>query len=497
MKQRFFGLLIVLMTSSLAGIICLQGYLIADAYKGNERHFDLNVKQALKSATSKIENQEFLRNFDVLKKASERLSKKDNIFSNICAYDVGVEKVNEEELHSNIKLALDSVVNAVKSDTIINCLKLKHHSALALSTTSDYEYSLYQSLISEFTQKLPTTKRVNKHQIEFHLRHKLTKNNVNIPYQFAIYRNGMLTPVRSKEFKYSKKNVYRANIFENSDEIDYKLVVIFTGKKAFVIKSISLMIILSVMLSLVIMATFFYAYKLLDKQRNVSEIKTDFINNMTHELKTPIATIKLALDFIRNPKVVNDETMRENYLNMIDEENRRIHAQVENVLQISRLGKGEFNTSKKSENFHAIVKEAISKLDSQIKKTEANIKLELNAEKANVLGNQSNLVSTIINIIDNSLKYSKNPPKINIKSENNKNSIILRIKDDGVGIRKKSQKSIFDVFFRESTGNVHNVKGCGLGLTYVKQILDDHHGKIIVESKKGKGTQITLKLPLI
>jgi len=218
---------------------------------------------------------------------------------------------------------------------------------------------------------------------------------------------------------------------------------------------------------------------------------------MTHELKTPIATINLALDFIRNPKVINDPTMRDTYLNMIDQENRRIHAQVENVLRISRLESKELNMPKERENLHDLVNSAITGMVHNIEEVNAELEINLQATKQYILANAEYFKTVIVNILDNSLKYSEKKPKINISSENVKNSIILKVQDNGVGIHKKAKKNIFDKFFREPTGDVHNVKGHGLGLAYVKQILDDHQGEIIIESTKGKGTLVVIKLPLI
>ena len=500
MKVRFFALLIVLMTTSLAGIICLQGYLISDTYHKNENYFKLNAHRALTSIGDKIQNREFVSLFDAIRKASHSLGKNEHILKNICSQSSTASTLENEELHLRIRKALDSVVSSVKTDTIGFKNNLKHHKAHSLSSVADYEYSFYQSLIREYTNKLNIQHRVNAHQISYFLDSELKKNDINIDYEFAVFKNGITTPVKSANFVYDNNgaNFFKSSLFGNVDQTEnFQLLVNFTGKKSFVIESIGLMVILSVILSLIIMSTFFYAYKLLKSQRNVSEIKTDFINNMTHELKTPIATINLALDFIKNPKVINDEKMRATYLDMIDQENKRIHAQVENVLRISKMENREMNMPKGRENLHDLVQSSIQEIQDQIEEYGAELQLNLEATKSHILANEEYFKTVIINIIDNSLKYTEQTPKINIISENVKNSIILKIEDNGVGINKKDKKNIFENFFRESTGNLHNVKGYGLGLAYVKQILDDHQGEIIIESTKGKGTLVIIKLPLI
>jgi len=500
MKRRFFALLIVLMTTSLTGIVCLQGYLISDAHKGNEKHFNFNVNQALATTSNKIQDQEFLKHFYAVKKASHSLGENEHILKNICSQSSDFSPLESEELHLRIRKALDSVVTSIQKDTILGKNKVKHHTAHDLSSIADYEYSFYQSLINEYTNKLEIPHRVNSHQVSHLLNFELQKNDVDVAHEFAIVQNGILSSVKSKEFDYKGKgkNLYKVALFEDIDGIsDIELLVNFTGKKAYVIESIGLMVLLSVILCFVIMATFFYAYRLLKSQRNLSDIKTDFINNMTHELKTPIATISLALDFIKNPKVINDASMRGTYLNMIDQENKRIHAQVENALRISKLESKELNMPKERESLHDLVHTAITGLEQQIDELNAELIIDLKASKNYILANAKYFKTVVVNIIDNSLKYSEKTPKINISSENVKNSIILKVEDNGVGIHKSAKKNIFEKFFREPTGDLHNVKGHGLGLAYVKQILDDHQGEINIESTKGKGTTVVIKLPLI
>jgi two-component system phosphate regulon sensor histidine kinase PhoR len=235
----------------------------------------------------------------------------------------------------------------------------------------------------------------------------------------------------------------------------------------------------------------------LNKQRHISEIKTDFINNMTHEFKTPIATINLALDAIKNPKVIEEKEKVFRYLQMIKDENKRMHAQVENVLQISRLEKRELDITKEVTNINDIVEIAIDHVNLIVEDRQGTINIQLNANQTNVLLNDVHFTSVLVNILENAIKYSPERPIIDVSTENVKNFIIIKIKDQGLGISKASQKKIFDKFYREHTGDIHNVKGHGLGLAYVKRIVDDHHGEVMVESEKGKGSTFIIKLPLI
>jgi two-component system phosphate regulon sensor histidine kinase PhoR len=254
---------------------------------------------------------------------------------------------------------------------------------------------------------------------------------------------------------------------------------------------------LSVLFTLVIVLAFSSAIGQLIRQRQISQIKTDFINNMTHEFKTPIATINLALDSVKNPMISNNPEAVDRYMNMIREENKRMHAQVENVLRISKLEKNELNIDKEKLNLHDIIEDAISHINLIVEDRDGYIKTHLDAKRDSILANDSHFSNVIINILDNSVKYSTSEPKITVTTENVNNYIVLIITDQGNGMTKQVQKKIFDKFYREHTGDVHNVKGHGLGLAYVKQIVDDHHGEISVKSEKGKGSSFIIKLPLI
>ena len=254
------------------------------------------------------------------------------------------------------------------------------------------------------------------------------------------------------------------------------------------------MIVLSIVFTGVIILAYSSAIYQLIRQRQISQIKTDFINNMTHEFKTPIATINLALDAIKNPKIIADQDKVKRYLGMIKDENKRMHAQVENVLRISKLEKNELNISKERLELHDLVEDAITHIELIVEDRKGYVKTHLNATKTSVLANESHFTNVIVNILDNAVKYSDDEPKIDVYTENVGNNVILKISDQGNGMSKQVAKRVFEKFYREHTGNV---KGHGLGLAYVKQIIDDHQGHISVESEKGKGSTFIIKLPLI
>lgn len=273
---------------------------------------------------------------------------------------------------------------------------------------------------------------------------------------------------------------YINNILKNKEQED---IIIIT--------------LLSLVFTMIIIIGYMSAVYQLIQQRKISQIKSDFINNMTHEFKTPIATINLALDAIKNPKIFNNKAKVWDYISMIKEENKRMNAQVENVLRISKLQKKQLIISKDRLQLHELIEDAITHVELIVKNRAGYIKTNFKATKASILANDSYFTNVIVNILDNAIKYSEGPPKIDITTENHGNSILMSIKDQGVGIGKVAQKRVFEEFYREHTGNVHNVKGHGLGLANVKRIVENHQGIIFIESEKGKGSTFTIKLPLI
>jgi len=205
----------------------------------------------------------------------------------------------------------------------------------------------------------------------------------------------------------------------------------------------------------------------------------------------------LALDAIKNPKIIGDEDKVKRYLKMIKDENNRMHAQVENVLRISKLEKNELNISKDQVDLHELILDAITHIELIVENRNGYINTNLDAKLSSVLANETHFTNVIVNILDNAVKYTNGKPEINMTTENIGNNIILKISDRGSGMTKSVSKRVFEKFYREHTGDVHNVKGHGLGLAYVKRIVDDHSGHVSVESEKGHGSTFIIKLPLI
>jgi two-component system phosphate regulon sensor histidine kinase PhoR len=225
-------------------------------------------------------------------------------------------------------------------------------------------------------------------------------------------------------------------------------------------------------------------------------MKSDFLNNMTHEFKTPIATISLAADTITNPKVINDENSIRHFVGMIKKENSRMNKQVETILQIASLDKREIDFRFEKTSMHSIVERAIETIEIQVHQKQGKIRTLLSAKEDMVFGDAEHLTNLVHNLLDNAIKYSPEYPDITVSTENKPGGVVLSVEDKGIGMNKSVQSKIFERFYRQASGDVHDVKGFGLGLNYVRAIVDAHKGNITVTSEPGKGSRFEIFLPI-
>lgn len=254
-----------------------------------------------------------------------------------------------------------------------------------------------------------------------------------------------------------------------------------------------LLVSLAFMLALIF--SFYYTISTIFQQKKLSEIKNDFISNMTHEFKTPISTISLAVEVLNDKSVEKSQERVSNYVKMIGDENKRLSLLVENILQTAILDKGEFKLKLQNIDVHTLIEQTFTNIKLQVENKEGQITSQLNATKPIVNADRVHITNILFNLIDNALKYSKENPDIVVSTRNDDEGIFISVQDNGIGISKENQRRIFDTMYRVPTGNVHNVKGFGLGLSYVKAVIEKHGGSIKVESELGKGSMFTLYLP--
>jgi len=522
MNKKRYTLLVLLMSFSLIGIILMQGYWIYYSWKNNEEAFSLAVNRTLREVVDEIQNKElndYVYTYQMLIDSIGTPSESNftDVFlfldedqssnlSTFFAYGILEEdyNINLPDNLSNkygdndikdYKAVKTTIVNKNIFDRRENRLNSSISKLKSVEDIDLFKFEKYKSAFQEYASSLPIHKRTTSREIQTLLNQGFNNRNIVTPFEFGIYSNGLSTKVKSNNYlevqsgpKYSIPF-----LFDRSSPISYNLIVSFPQKQEYVLSGIIGVATLSFMLTLIIVVISTSALYQIIQQKKLSEIKSDFINNISHEFKTPIATINLALDAILSSNnSLNDKFT--SYLGMIREENSRMLSQVENILRISQLEKSSNPFDMEEIDIHDVIEDAVDHVKLIIESKKGSIKLSLNAKKSNINGNKNHLENIIINILDNAVKYSRENPQIIVTSNNNNENIVICFEDNGIGMDKNTQKMIFEKFYREQNGDIHNIKGHGLGLSYVKKIIDFHNGTISLDSKKGNGTKFYISL---
>ena len=513
------------MIVSILGIIILQGYWIFSAWNDKEKEFSLAVQQSLIRVADQIQERELNDYISAYERLLDSLKTPDdatfaNVFlfldedktNNLISYyaygileeDYKITPYLNPKLGDTLETLTD--VKQVRNTTIINkndVFNRENNIAISIEKIKTIERmnisnQRIRSAFMDYTANTPIHKRLNIQELDFVIKSEFNAKMIITPYEFQILDNGLSTKIKSNNFKENQEGFrYAIPIFQDEKGIrNYELIVSFPEKDKYVFSSILSVGGLTLFLTLFIVFVSASALYQIVQQKKISEIKTDFINNMSHEFKTPIATINLALDAISNPKSLKTPNKLIQYANLIREENNRMLIQVENVLRISQLQKSNETIHKKSIDLHKIILEATNHVQLLLKDKDGILNTNLNASNYVINGNKDHITNIIINLMDNAIKYCDKKPIIKIETYNQKNDLIFTVSDNGIGMTPNVQKKIFDKFYRATSGNIHNIKGHGLGLSYVKKIVDLHKGKIILESKFGVGTNFIITLPL-
>ncbi len=357
--------------------------------------------------------------------------------------------------------------------------------------------------------KSSVIQRFSKEEISEIIRNAFNQKNLkHYPFEFAITENSisgrqLLTDNYYKLYVDSANNINHVIALQPPSGSNYEnlvneelLCVIIPNQKNIIWKEMYWFIIGAILFTLIITTAFFITIRTLLKQKKLSEIKSDFINNMTHEFKTPLATISLAVDALKNDKVKGNEEKTNYFTHIIKEENKRMNKQVETILQAALLDKQEVQLNLKKSSAHDLITSALNTITLQVEEKQGTLDVKLNAEKDLILADEVHFTNLINNLLDNAVKYSKENLQIKLTTENSGNHLKIKIEDNGIGMNKETVNRIFEKFYRAHTGNIHNVKGFGLGLSYVKIMVQAHHGTIKADSVLGKGSTFVISMPL-
>ncbi len=336
---------------------------------------------------------------------------------------------------------------------------------------------------------------IDANLLEYLLTTEFEKRNITADFEYGIYDCANDEMVYGNYVSYSKnRDDVESKTLPKWKDQSYYFGVQFPKKAAIITNRMGVWIFSSSVLVLVVIF-FAYAMFVILKQKRLSEIQKDFINNMTHEFKTPISTIAVSAGVLKDPGIVRHPERLQNYTAIIENENSRLKNQVERVLQMARLDKGNLTLKREDLSCHAMIREAMESMKTNLEENQISFSAELKAKDDRVMADKLHLSNVLYNLFDNAIKYrSTTNPAISLTTYNHNGRLVLEIEDNGIGMARADQKRIFDKFYRVPTGNIHNVKGFGLGLNYVKLVIKAHGGSIRVKSEPGAGTIFTISL---
>lgn len=502
------------MTISLIVFVTLQFYWLKGYYNALEQDFSNKVYAALENTAkniSEIEVEKYLNeDFKNFRKNVISNNNQPSLTTIQQVEDSGAQRqiIYSKNIIEKTQLPISQKGDSLKLTTLYTdeaAYKLKRDTTNRELLTADInqdiesgDYSM-KEFAKVYGNNLPITKRVDDAILDSVLAKELKMKGITAKFGFGVTdKNNKLTSVFNKVYKEKKdNNAYSYPLFtDKKDRTLYSLALVFP-KKEYSLAMNNWPMLLGTFLSLLtILGIYIISINYMMRQKKLAEIKTDFINNMSHEFKTPLATISVATDSLANDKIATNPEKVRYYSNLIKQENLRMKKQVENVLNMSKLERNEVNLFLKETNVRELIKKTTESFNLIVAQRNGSLTEEFTADRYTFKIDEFHISNMLVNLLDNANKYSPDTPDIKIKTKNEGNFYVIEISDKGMGMETQNKTKIFEKFFREETGNIHNVKGQGLGLSYVKKIVELHKGQIIVESHKGEGSVFTIKLPM-
>ena len=405
--------------------------------------------------------------------------------------------------NQRVQLIDDSVLVVVGHDeTIRDTILINAMQPEQVRNELDRRWTEQEQLVEKVVKNMLEEERdirdrFSGDQIEQMVREKLQEKGVVIPFEYAVYEVGKPPIFFSDQYNQNETNYFRGTLFPGGIFRQRTLInVYFPDVRKHLIRSTGVMGISSLLITLFIFTMFSLALYVIFKQKKLSEMKNDFVNNMTHELKTPISTISLASQMLNDRSIPDAQKNLNQISRIIRTESKQLSFQVERVLQMAIFDHGQLRLKTEEVDIHDLVETVAQNFLLQMEKREGTLEFLPEAEESVVRGDKMHLTNVISNLLENAMKYTRQTPRIGIITRNEGTDLVLSVSDNGIGIGKEDQKRIFDKFYRVPTGNLHNVKGFGLGLSYVKLIVEHHGGQIRLKSELQKGTTFHIHLPL-
>lgn len=492
------------MTMALVGIILVQGYWLNSAIELEEQQFQKNVLHAMSVSTNRLESMDRLSGLgrgNNQGMTTFSIKTHTSIDTNFNSHKYSIELEEEslfETADGNLVKKTTQILRDANGKIIQKSFNTKKSkSNEAKNPFKNQPFGNFQMDFSPFSSFGTLADQVDPHILSKILKNELKNHGIDTKFHIGLFsNNNLVLKEKGVPTEAFLESPYSVQLFQDPFSIrSDHLSLFFPKERGYLFRLVGPVIGLSSIFILAILVTFWITFATVVKQKKLAVIKNDFINNMTHELKTPISTISLACEVLNDQDIPKTPERTTHYVNVINSENKRLGTLVENVLQSAVLDKGDFKLKLHEIDVHNIIADVVHQSKVRVEAVQGSIITELAAEIPEIIADKIHFTNIISNLIDNAIKYSPTKPSIKVKTRNLNNGIVIDVSDRGIGISKENVNKIFDKLYRVPTGNVHDVKGFGLGLSYVKAIVDKHQGTIKVSSQLGKGTTFSIHLP--
>lgn len=508
-------ILTVIIAFASVGLVTVQAHWLSVAVSTKEEQFEQSASLAMVEIVNKVEAQETV--FQVIDEVKpyytgnpkQGVSQKyqQGIF-NKTKTGVRTEQISQEAF---VISAMDSIkipsitqnlfdTTLTATNYLFNMQAKKLNLGLNFDTKYDTRRVFVESKVDKMIRiEVPFQERITQNTLDSIIRQELAAKGLCTAFEYSVTNENDSTIYRSKQFDAAhqgfqiKQQLFPHDFFTHR----FYLSVYFPELKFYMLRSINTLSMTTIAFTLLIIFSFSASLHVIFKQKKLSVMKNDFVNNMTHELKTPISTISLAGQMLTDPAIPNESKNCTHLGGIIVDESKRLGLQVEKVLQVAIFEKSKLKLKLKKIDLHDIIKKVGGNVDLQLQPRQGHLQLDLNAAQSSIIADEVHITNVVNNLLDNALKYTNGAPKISISTQNLSNGVKMVVQDNGIGISRDNLKKIFDQFYRVPTGNIHNVKGFGLGLSYVRKIVEAHGGKIQVDSELGVGSKFTIFLPFV
>ncbi|MBN2571681.1 MAG: HAMP domain-containing histidine kinase [Ignavibacteriales bacterium] len=545
MKEKRLKLIIIFLTTAIIGLIFIQLYWIVNSVTLEKEKFQARVIDALHFIADRIEKEETAE--IILRKGlppdklpphiihwQDKVPKLFDTNNNFEKYSVYVDSLKsnqkfhfrfeyEDSTRDRNKIYVTD--NIIRSDSSFRKIVVDNSKIIRerqiiprkedyrverifvdtnIDTFTIHKEKIFDEVIDELIfirEEYSISERIESERLEDIIDSEFKNRGIPLDYNFGIEsldKDSMIICNDSNAVDELTSSNYKVRLFpaEVFRKPDF-LIVQFPNETGYLLRTISWMLIISIFVIAVIVYLIIKTVQMLIKQKKISEMKNDLINNITHEFKTPVSTISLACDAISEKYSTKDKYSVERYTKMIKEENTKLVNLIDSLLNTALLENGNFSLKKKEVDVHKLISGVVHKYEMVIKERDGNISTEFQATDNNILCDEMHISNVLNNLIDNAIKYTSSKPEIKITTRSENEYIVVSIKDNGIGIPTSDKEKIFDTFYRVHTGNIHNVKGYGIGLSYVKKIIESHGGKIELKSKVNEGSCFEIFLPLL